>query len=100
LADRRKRQLAAFEAVGQRLMPALSLLDVEDKVRCGGEAGVSVPPIGEAHAADIEEECVESDHESVTLRAFPALRNVDRTAAATAADVHKRTAVGRVLQLR
>ena len=64
-----QRQLAAFEAVGQRLMPVFRLLDVEDEVRRGGQPGVSVPPIGEAHAADIEEECVESGHESVTLGA-------------------------------
>jgi hypothetical protein len=64
-----QRQLAAFEALGQRLMPVLRLLDVEDEVRRGDQPGVSVPPIGEAHATDVEEESVESGHESVTLGA-------------------------------
>ena len=48
-------------------MPAFRLLDVEGEVRPTGQPGVSVPPIGEAHAADVEEERVESAHESVTL---------------------------------
>jgi len=49
--------------------PVFRLLDVEDTMRRGGQSAVSVPPIGEARAADIDEERVGSGHESVTLGA-------------------------------